>query len=56
MERFTQLIVVGGLALVAGLWVVTLLEAWSLPWLLGIVLVLGGLGGLGSGIWIEVDY
>jgi len=50
MERFVALIVAGGLAVVAGLWVVTLLETWSSPWLLGITLVVLGAAGLGTGI------
>lgn len=57
MERFVQLITGGGIALVAGLWIVTYLDAWSTPWLFGAILVaLGGGGGLARGIWIEIDY
>ena len=55
MERFVRFIVGGGVALVAGLWIVTLLEARSV-WLLGGVLVLFGVAGLAGGIWMEVDY
>lgn len=56
MERFVQLIVGGGLGLVAGLWLVTLFGRWSLLWLLGAALVLLGVAGLGRGIWSQVDY
>lgn len=56
MERFVRLITAGGIALVVGLWLVTLLEAGSFPWLLGAVLVPLGLGGLAGGIWLEIDW
>ena len=56
MERFVRIIVVGGVALVAGLWVATLFGAWSLPWLVGVVLAFGGVGGLAGGIWEEIEY
>ncbi|WP_267643342.1 hypothetical protein [Haloarchaeobius amylolyticus] len=55
VERFVQLIVLGGIALVAGLWVSTLSATWSVPWLVGSALVLLGLGGLALGIWSEVE-
>ncbi len=51
MERFVQAITGGGLSLVAGLWLVTLFEAGALLFLLGLVLVLFGVGGLAGGIW-----
>lgn len=56
VERFVQLIVGGGLALVAGLWLTTISSIWSFPWLLGAVLVLLGMGGLAGGIGNEIDY
>ena len=56
MERFVRAIVAGGLALIAGLWLVTVVESWSLPWLLGAVLVLLGIGGIAVGIGDEIDY
>lgn len=56
MERFVQLITGGGIALVAGLWIVTYLDAWSTPWLFGTILVALGGGSLARGIWIEIDY
>lgn len=55
-ERFVRLIVDGGIALVAGLWIVTLARMWSLPWVVGAVLVLLGIGGLVGSIWNEIDY
>lgn len=56
MERFVRAITGGGIALVAGLWVLTLFDARSPPWLLGVGLVLLGLVGLAAGIWTEVEY
>lgn len=50
------LIVAGGLALVAGLWLVVALARWSLPWSLGVALALVGVAALAGGIWDEVDY
>jgi len=55
VEGFVRLIVAGGLALVAGLWVVTLAGTWSLRWLLGVALVLAGLGALAAGIRSELQ-
>ena len=56
IERFVQLIVGGGVALVAGLWMATLARAWSSLWLLGLLVVVLGVGGLAGGIWSQVDY
>lgn len=53
-ERFARLLVGGGVALVAGLWLLTLADAWSLPWVGGIALALGGVGGLADGIGSEL--
>lgn len=55
MERFVELVVAGGLALVAGLWTLELAAAWSPPWAVGGLLVLAGLAGLAGGIWREVE-
>ena len=54
-ERFVRLIVGGGVALVAGLWAVTLSGPWSVGWLLGVALALLGLGSLAAGIRSEID-
>lgn len=56
MEQFVQLIVGGGIALVAGLWIVALSVRWSMPWLLGVSVVLFGIGGLVGGIRSELAY
>lgn len=56
MERFARAIVGGGLALVAGLWIVALVAARSLPWAVGVALVLVGVVGLAGGIRDAVDY
>ncbi|MFB6164333.1 MAG: hypothetical protein ABEJ31_04165 [Haloarculaceae archaeon] len=56
MERFVQLLVAGGLALVAGLWALRLAAVPSWPWLAGLALAVVGLAGLGAGIWTEIDY
>lgn len=55
MERFVQLVVAGGLALVAGLWTVTLVEPRSGPGLAGVALVVAGVAGLAAGILVELD-
>jgi predicted benzoate:H+ symporter BenE len=55
MERFVAAVVAGGLALVAGLWAVTLAGARSSAWLAGLALVGGGLAGLGWGIASQVE-
>ncbi|GAA0679796.1 hypothetical protein [Natronoarchaeum mannanilyticum] len=44
MERFARLIVAGGLALVGGLWIAMLADAWTPAWLLGV-----GVAALGAG-------
>ncbi|MFC5972169.1 hypothetical protein ACFPYI_12585 [Halomarina salina] len=56
MERFVRVLVAGGLTLLAGLWVVSLVERWAPLWLLGVVLVVVGCCGLGAGIYDELDY
>jgi len=56
VERFVRLVVGGGLALVAGLWLATLSALWSLPWAVGVVLSFGGFGGLAVGIRSELVY
>lgn len=55
MERFVRLVVGGGLALVAGLWVTALTATATLPWLSGAALALVGAAALGTGIWTELD-
>lgn len=50
-ERFVRHIVVGGIALVAGLWVASASPPESPGWLVGAVIALGGLAGLIAGIW-----
>ena len=56
MERFVRTLVAGGLALLAGLWVVASVERWSALWLLGIALALAGVVGLAAGIRDELAY
>lgn len=56
VERFVQLVVAGGIALVAGLWTATLTTPQSPGWLLGSALALLGLVGLAVGIWSEIDW
>lgn len=56
MERFVQLVVAGGVALVAGLWALRLSPTASGAWLAGVGLVAVGVGGLAAGIWSEIEY
>lgn len=55
MERFVQLLVGGGIALVAGLWLVALLERGSIAWFVGVGLTLGGTGSVCAGIGRELE-
>lgn len=55
VERFAQLIVGGGVVLVASLWIVAFVETWSVVWLLGIILALLGAGGVVAGIGSEIE-
>lgn len=54
MERFVRLVVAGGLALLAGLWIERLVS-WPRA-ALGVALALVGLSLLGVGIAGELDY
>lgn len=56
IERFVRLIVVGGLDMLAGLWVVALSRPWAGPWLFGAALALVGAGGVTVGIWRPLEY
>lgn len=56
VEGFVKLIVAGGLAMVAGLWLKALLVPGSTGWVLGVAVALIGIGSLGWGIWSQVDY
>lgn len=55
VEPFVRRIVAGGLSVLAGLWTVTLLEPGSTAWLLGPVLLFGGVASLASGIARPLD-
>ena len=56
VEGFVVRIVAGGLALVAGVWLLTLATLWSVPWLFGTGLAVSGALALWSGIWSEIEY
>jgi hypothetical protein len=56
MEPFVRTLLGGGVALLAGLWGVTLVQEWSTLWLLGVGLVVGGVCGLAAGIHGELEY
>ena len=56
MERFVRAVVGGGVALVAGRWLVTTVERWSALWLLSVALVALGVSGLAVGIHDELEY
>ena len=55
MERFVELVVTGGLALVVGLWMVRLSASRLAVWLGGAALVFLGLAALGVGIGRELS-
>lgn len=55
MEQFARLIVGGGVALVASLWLVAYADAWSIVWLLGVTFALLGTGSVLAGIVNEID-
>lgn len=55
VERFVRLIVVGGVALVAGLWLLAFFDAWSVAWLVGAALALLGAGSLVGGIESRIE-
>ncbi|WP_226480610.1 hypothetical protein [Natrinema amylolyticum] len=55
MERFVQLIVAGGLVLVAACWLVAIVEYGSAPWIGGVVLALLGTGAVLAGIASELE-
>lgn len=56
IERFVQLILGGGLGLVAGLWIVELMPRDSGIWLLGILLAFLGAIAILAGIASELNY
>lgn len=55
VERFVQLIVIGGLALLAGLWLTALFAVATPGWTLGVGLTLAGVAGLAAGIARELE-
>jgi len=55
MERFVQIIVAGGLALVAGLWLRQIADPTSQAWLAGVALALVGVVALGVGISSQIE-
>jgi len=55
MERFVQFVLIGGVALVAGLWLARLFAAGSPLWMLGAALAALGVVGLLFGIGIEIE-
>ncbi|MFC4407370.1 hypothetical protein [Haloarchaeobius iranensis] len=56
VEPFIRRIVAGGLALVAGLWLVRLTVRWTAPWAAGVVLALVGVAGLAVGVERQLEY
>ncbi|MFB6229246.1 MAG: hypothetical protein ABEH88_11975 [Halobacteriales archaeon] len=55
MKLHIRLILVGGVALVAGLWTARLAPAWSIAWSLGLLVSLLGIAGLAGGIHGAID-
>ena len=56
VEPFVRRIVAGGLAVLAGLWALALLESGSAAWLVGPVLVFAGVASLAAGIARPLDW
>jgi len=56
IERFFRLVVAGGVALVAGLWIVRLFEWGTAPSLAGALVALLGASALVVGIASEVEH
>lgn len=56
MERFVSMVTGAGIALVVGLWLIRIFEFGSLPWVLGVGLILVGAGGLAGGIRSQLVY
>ena len=56
VEPFVERIVVGGLAVVSGLWIVELVDPGVGLWLLGPMLVFGGGASLVSGIAAPLEW
>lgn len=56
MERFVQIIVAGGLALLAGLWLAQSTVLTSQAWLGGVALVALGVIALAVGINSQIEY
>jgi len=56
MERFVQVIVAGGLALLAGLWGGQIADPVSKAWLGSVAVAVGGVLALAVGINSQLDY
>ena len=56
MERFVKSLFAGGVALVGGLWLLTLFAVGSGPWLAGAAAVALGSVGLVAGVVTELEY
>lgn len=55
MERFAEAIVAGGVALVAGLWVLEFQPGGSAGWYGGAAVALAGASAIAAGIRMEID-
>jgi len=56
MERFVMLLVAGGLALVAGLWLATLGDGGTAAWVSGVILAALGSLSLAAGMGQEIAF
>jgi len=56
MERFVQFIVVGGLALLAGLWGSQIVDEFSQAWLGSVAVAVVGVLALAVGINSQIEY
>lgn len=55
MERFVRFIIIGGLTLLAGLWLLRLSTRMAPLWTVGLVATIIGIGILGAGIRNGLD-
>lgn len=50
MERFVRFIITGGITLLAGLWLIESFDRAATLWIVGVLFVVFGIGGITAGI------